>query len=69
MGTEASLEMSDNTGYDSRIVNNPSASKAYIDHANKHGTPLLTTENEIIVFKDEATVPKYLIVFDSTKVT
>ena len=69
MSTEASLEMSYNTGFDSRIVNDPSASKAYADHAKKCGQPLLTTENEIVVFKDEATVPKYLIVFDSTIVT
>lgn len=53
-------------GCHSRIINDPSGSESYRVLAKKCGTPLLTTENEIVVFKDESTVPKYLIIFTTT---
>jgi len=53
--------------FNSRVVNAPNDAHCYIVHATKNGEPLLKTENEIVTFDDGATVPKYLIVFDSTK--
>jgi len=66
--TDNSMEDSEGCpdGCHSRIVNNPAGSKSYVDHSGAHGEPLLKTENEIVVFDDAATVPKYLIIFEST---
>merc|ERR1712176_543877 len=53
-------------GFNSRIVNDPHSSQSYKDLAAKHGEPLLTCDNEIVVFNDDAIVPKYLIIFSTT---
>merc|ERR1712176_343894 len=53
-------------GYDSRIVNEPQVSAAYIRHEKDHGKALLQCENEIITWDDDAMVPKYLIIFKTT---
>jgi len=50
-------------GFDSRIVNKPHDAQIYIDHANQYGVPILKCDNEIIVFQDDAIVPKNLIIF------
>ena len=53
--------------FHSRAVNAPNDAHCCIVHATKYGMPMLKTENEIVTFDEGATVPKYLILFDSTK--
>eukprot|EP00930_Biecheleria_cincta_P053130 TRINITY_DN3848_c0_g3_i1.p1 TRINITY_DN3848_c0_g3~~TRINITY_DN3848_c0_g3_i1.p1 ORF type:complete len:431 (+),score=34.47 TRINITY_DN3848_c0_g3_i1:52-1344(+) len=63
--TDTRLEDQDGapSGCHSRVVDNPHGAKSYINLASLHGDPLLYCDDEVVVFDDDAMLPRYVITF------
>eukprot|EP00930_Biecheleria_cincta_P053131 TRINITY_DN3848_c0_g3_i2.p1 TRINITY_DN3848_c0_g3~~TRINITY_DN3848_c0_g3_i2.p1 ORF type:complete len:499 (+),score=39.23 TRINITY_DN3848_c0_g3_i2:41-1537(+) len=63
--TDTRLEDQDGppSGCHSRVVNNPHDAVSYKNLASKYGTPLLYCDDEVVVFDEDAMMPRYLITF------